>query len=475
MESIVSVGIDIGTTTMQVVFSRLFLEDTAGFFAIPDVEIVQKQNIYHSIPCFTPLKNEFEIDAEKVRSIVENEYQIAHQRPDNVATGAIIITGEAAKKRNAAALLAALSSFAGDFVAETAGPDWEAVISGKGSGAAAYSRNKHCRVLNIDIGGGTSNAALFENGEPISTGCIEVGGRHVITDNDGRILYLTGAAKKICESRKIALNCGGYNMEGLSAFAAAQAELLEMLAGLLPRNELFRALITQDSAELDISGGYDGICLSGGVSDAVYGAFSSGNDFRFGDTGILLGRKILSGRLLKAYPIVRSEETIRATVVGAGAYTLLISGSTIDAAGGSLPQRNLPVIRLSDTEVGLLAGGDANFLEKKLKQLFAQRDEDNAVIAFSGERDPSYAKIQSLALAITQAADHVIPQGHPLIVAIEQDMAKALGQVLRQHTSRPVIAIDRIRTRANDRIDIGPLMMNGQVVSVVVKTLVFGK
>lgn len=475
MESIISVGIDIGTTTMQVVFSRLFLDDTAGFFAVPDVEIIQKQSIYRGIPCLTPLKNEFEIDAESVRSIVENEYRAAHQRPDTVATGAIIITGETAKKRNAAALLAALSSFAGDFVAETAGPDWEAAIAGKGSGAAAYSRNKHCRVLNIDIGGGTSNAALFENGEPVSTGCIEVGGHHVVTDGFGRVLFLTEAAKRICASRKIDLNLGELNLDGLLAFAAAQAELLEMLAGLLPQNDLFRVLVTSGSAELDVSGGYDGICLSGGVSDAVYGAFASGNDFRFGDIGILLGRHIASGRLLQAHPVVRSEETIRATVVGAGAYTLLVSGSTIDVAGDSLPQRNLPVLRLSEPEVDLLASGDTKGLEKQLKQLFIQRDEDNAAIAFLGERDPSYLKIRSLASAIAEAADRVIPRGRPLIVAIEEDMAKALGQALRQQTLRPVIAIDRIRTRANDRIDIGRPMMNGQIVSVVVKTLVFGK
>ena len=475
MESIVSVGIDIGTTTTQVAFSRLFLEDTAGFFSVPDIEIVQKQVFYCGTPCLTPLVSEYEIDAEKVRMIVENEYRIARQYPSTVATGAIIITGEAAKKRNAAALLTALSPLAGDFVAETAGPDLEAIIAGKGSGAAAYSRNSRCRVLNIDIGGGTSNAALFDNGEPVSTGCLEVGGRHIRTDSSGRIASMTDAAGKICEYRGIELRPGDLNLDGLSSFVTVQTETLAMLAGLLPRNELFRTLVTPGSADLDLSGGYDGICLSGGVSDAAYGAFASGDDFRFGDVGILLGRCIARSSLLQSRTVIRPDETIRATVVGAGAHTVLVSGSTISAAEDSLPQRNIPVLRLSETEYRRTADGETGLLEERLKRMFIQQDETNAAIACSGERDPSYERIKSFASALAQGADRTMQKDCPLIVVLEEDMAKALGQALLRLTRRPVIVIDRIRTQENDRIDIGRLVMNGQVVSVVVKTLVFGR
>lgn len=473
MESIVSVGIDIGTTTTQVVFSRLFLVNTAGYFAVPSIEIVEQQSLYRGAPNATPLKNEQEIDAERVRALVENEYLTAGMRPDNVATGAVIITGETAKKSNAAALLSALSALAGDFVVETAGPDLEAVIAGKGSGAAAYSKRNRCRVLNIDIGGGTSNAALFDGGEPVSTGCIEVGGHHVQTDLDGRVLHLTQEARRICAARGISLRPGERNPGELTMFAAAQAELLEMLAGLRPKDALYGELVTPGSAALDILGGYDDVCLSGGVSDAAFGAFASGNDFRFGDTGILLGRQIASGALLRSHPVVRPDETIRATVIGAGAHTLLVSGSTIDAAERSLPQRNVPVLRLSETEVGALVSGDASGLERRLRALLAQRNEDRAAIALSGERDPSYATIRALATAIAGAADRVLSEDQPLIVVLEQDMAKALGQVLRQCTRRPVIAIDRVSARENDRIDIGALRMNGRVAPVVVKTLVF--
>ena len=474
MESILSVGIDVGTTTTQVAFSRLFLENTAGFASVPEIRIVSKQVLYSSVPCPTPLFGETEIDAEGVRRIVEREYALSRQTPASVATGAVIVTGESAKKRNAAALLAALSAFAGDFVVETAGPDLEAVIAGKGSGAAAYSAANRCRVLNIDIGGGTSNAALFDCGEPVSTGCIEVGGRHIRVDGDGRVEKMTDPARRICSARSIPLQPGTRSLPLLHAFVRAQAELLCMMAGLLPRDALYAALVTPGSGAFEIPG-CDAVCFSGGVSDAILGAFATGDDFRFGDLGILLGRCIAQSGLARAWPIVRPQETIRATVVGAGTHTTTVSGSTIFAAQEQLPLRNVPVLRLSDEAYARLAAGDSAHLADRLRWLLRQQDEANAAVAFAGERDPAYARIRVLASALTAGMEAAIPQGQPLLVVMENDMAKSLGNAISRGTKRPVIAIDRIRVTAHDRIDIGKPLMGGQVVSVVVKTLVFGR
>lgn len=475
MESIVSVGVDVGTTTTQVIFSRLFLADTAGYFSVPDIHIVQKQVIFRGTPCETPLKGDYEIDAEGVRAIVERAYALAHLRPDAVSTGAVIITGESAKKRNAAALLSALSALAGDFVVETAGPDLEAVIAGKGSGAAAYSEAQHCRVLNMDIGGGTSNAAVFDNGAVCATGCIEVGGRHVRVDETGRVTGMTAVAETLCGMRGIALAVGERNASALEAFIAAQTELLAMMAGLLPRDAVYEALTTAGSGAFDVADGYDAISFSGGVADAIFGAFAAGDDFRFGDLGILLGRSVANSPLFRRCTVVHAEETIRATVIGAGTHTTTVSGSTILTAADALPQRNLPVLRLDDAETARIAAGDAAYLTERLRWLLRQQDESNAAIAFAGERDPSYDWIRALAEALVHGAEAAIDPDRPLIVVLEEDMANALGQVMRRHTARPVIAIDRIRAGAHDRLDIGKPIMGGQIVTAVVKTLVFGR
>ncbi len=176
-EELLSVGIDIGTSTTQLVFSKLIIENIASSFSVPKVVIVDKEIIYRSEIYFTPLKSPTEINGSKVREIIEEEYRKAGIEKSKIDTGAIIITGETARKENAKEVLETLSGFAGDFVVATAGPDLESIISGKGAGAHIYSKEKHTGVVNIDIGGGTSNLAVFKHGEVVDTGCLDVGGR----------------------------------------------------------------------------------------------------------------------------------------------------------------------------------------------------------------------------------------------------------------------------------------------------------
>ena len=143
MADILSVGIDIGTSTTQVVFSRLLLENTGGYFSVPRVSIVDKQILYKSRVHLTPLTGESRIDADRVRELVAAEYRKAGFSPGDTGSGAVIITGESARKDNSDAVLKSLSDFAGDFVVSAAGPDMESVIAGKGSGAYENSIREH--------------------------------------------------------------------------------------------------------------------------------------------------------------------------------------------------------------------------------------------------------------------------------------------------------------------------------------------
>jgi len=113
-EKIISVGIDIGTSTTQLVFSRLTIENTASAFSIPKISIVEKEVIYKSSIYFTPLISDTEIDGEGIRKIIENDYKKAGIHPGDVDTGAVIITGETARKVNASLVLEKLSGLAGD-------------------------------------------------------------------------------------------------------------------------------------------------------------------------------------------------------------------------------------------------------------------------------------------------------------------------------------------------------------------------
>lgn len=183
-EEIISVGIDIGTSTTQLVFTKIILENLSSGARVPQIKIVGKEIFYRSKIHFTPLLSPLEIDGEKIKEIIKSEYNAAGIKEKEVSTGAVIITGETARKSNAKEVLSALSSMAGDFVVATAGPDLESIVAGKGSGAMSISENKNIELYNMDIGGGTTNIALFKSGEIFDTTCLDIGGRLIKFKND---------------------------------------------------------------------------------------------------------------------------------------------------------------------------------------------------------------------------------------------------------------------------------------------------
>ena len=193
MADILSVGIDIGTSTTQLVFSRITMEDQGSYFSVPRVSIVDKEIIYRSEVYLTPLLSPVLVDGAGVGRIAEEEYRRAGFTPADVDTGAVIITGESARKENAAAVLDQLSALAGEFVVSTAGPDLESVIAGKGSGAWAESLREHCVTANLDVGGGTTNIVIFSDGEVAAKGCLDIGGRLIRLDGDGTVRYISPA------------------------------------------------------------------------------------------------------------------------------------------------------------------------------------------------------------------------------------------------------------------------------------------
>ena len=195
-ETLLSVGIDIGTSTTQLVASRLTLENRAAPFSVPRIAITGREVVYRSGIHFTPLLSDSVIDAAGVRDIVAGEYREAGLRREEVETGAVIITGETARKENAREVLSALSDFAGDFVVATAGPDLESILAARGAGADEYSREHGCELLHFDIGGGTSNGALFLSGALKDTCCLDIGGRLIKVAEDGTVTYRSPALEE---------------------------------------------------------------------------------------------------------------------------------------------------------------------------------------------------------------------------------------------------------------------------------------
>lgn len=473
-EEILSVGIDIGTSTTQVIFSKLKMEDTAGFFSVPRVSIVDKQLVYQSEIYRTPLQDRVLLNGDGIREIVAGEFAKAGVSPADTRTGAVIITGESARKENSAIVLEKLSQFAGEFVVSTAGPDLEAIVAGKGSGAQQYAKDHGCYTVNLDIGGGTSNIVLFgPDGRTAAKGCVDIGGRQICLTPDWTVTYLSPSARQVADSLGLKLQEGlPAAPEDVRQVCRTMAQLLEQLvAG--EDSPLLRAVQTAGSSWFAPPRPVQAVCFSGGVADCIY--HSGREALEYGDIGVLLGQAIREGGLFQRFRVVDARETIRATVVGAGSYTTSVSGSTITYDPELLPQKDLPVLRLSEEEQQRCLEGDWEALSARIAWFMEQTDSRRLLLALPGKTDPSYTEICRLAETLDRACQRMLRPEEPLFLAVERDMAKALGQQLRRRCpDRGLVVIDSVQLEQNDYLDMGRPIVGGLAIPVVVKTLIFG-
>lgn len=475
--AILSVGIDVGTSTTQVVFSKLQMDNAGGYFSVPRVAIVDKEVIYKSEVYMTPLKTDVLIDTDALRNIVAAEFRKAGYRPEDTDSGAVIITGESARKENSDAVLKSLSDFAGDFVVSAAGPDMESLIAGKGSGAWQYSMDHHCRVANLDIGGGTTNVVLFEDGETLARGCLDIGGRLICMNPQGIITKVSPAAAVMAQAAGVSVSVGDRCDElKLTAVTRQMAAALNAYLGVGTKDidAILRQIKTPGSSDFPVPEKVQAVFFSGGVADLIY--HESADTWAYGDIGVMLGRAIRESRLFTDFQKMEPGETIRATVVGAGTYTTTISGSTITYSDDIFPLKNIPVIKLDEELQEACFAGETEPVIRRIQWVLGQNDEEHFILAMPGKRNPGYMEMKRAAASIRQIMDRVQPPGEPILLVIESDIAKAMGQMIRQQPDlkRQVVAIDSIHVEDGEYVDMGKPMMNGMVIPVVVKTLIFG-
>ena len=219
-------------------------------------------------------------------------------------------------------MVESLSELAGDFVVATAGPDLESVLAAKGAGAVEFSWKTGKTVLHMDIGGGTSNLALIADGKILQTGCMNVGGRLVKFSEDGTVTYCSPVLTGLTSLQPGKIPAG----EARRKLAAILAQALEMAAGRREPTELLQILMTREAVQPWGPPREPGVVsFSGGVADCIGRDFP---DLQFGDLGPELGRAIRNSDLCRG-EYVLGQETIRATVIGAGCHSTQLSGSTV--------------------------------------------------------------------------------------------------------------------------------------------------
>lgn len=470
-ETLLTVGIDLGTSTTQLVLSELTVENFASAFTVPRISISDKKVIYRSDIIFTPLLNQSEIDAEPIKAFVAEQYRQAGIHKQDIQMGAVIITGETARKSNANNVLRALSGYAGDFVVATAGPDLESIIAGKGAGAQTYSETKRKPVVNLDIGGGTTNLAVFKDGEVIDTACFDIGGRLIKLDQQQKITYIAPKIQEIINKKGLTLHLGDQATEqNLLPIISELVAVLENSIGLGTQSPFYQLLVTnhplRKGEELPI------VTFSGGVADCLN--TTSTNLFKYGDIGLLLGKYLRKSLIFSEKEVLESTETIRATVVGAGSHTAEISGSTIAYREQILPVKNIPILKLAQEDETLTVTELGQRIQEKLNW---HRIEETPQIALAirGMNNPTFADIQRYGQGIVEGLANLVAEQIPIIVMVDEDMAKALGHALSAHLPKdyPFICLDSVKVENGDYVDIGLPVAEGAVLPVIVKTLVF--
>lgn len=467
-----SVGIDIGTTTTQVIFSRLTMVNRAPVTQVPRYEFVEREIFFQSPVSRTPLTNDGLVDVDRLQEFIDAQFVSAKLTLDDIETGAIIITGESSKAINARDAVMDLADRLGDFVVATAGPNLESVIAGRGSGAGEYSKTHHARVLNIDIGGGTSNYVVFESGDAVDTACLNVGGHLIETGANGSVTKLHEPGRIIiADLFGDAVEAAQLDGDQLKRIANRMAELIVECID-ASQSELCSRLLMTPALQVDQH--FDAIFLSGGVGDCYYQLREAELEaFKWQDIGVLLARALLKNSKLAVYPVKKPAQTLQATVIGAGAYSLSLSGSSIWLNSDELPVRNIPVVQpnIDWTQA------EPDVCQQTInagQRMDLRLESDRYAIAFDDSMPVSYRAVSHTA---TQLATFFHEHGNrdaPAIVVTENDLGKVLGMELQPLINpQQLLVIDEVRAREGDYIDIGVSFFGGEVIPLTIKSLAF--
>src|SRR5499426_912323 len=202
-----TVGIDIGSSTSHLMFARVHLQRLSTALSSRFV-VVERKVLWQSPILLTPYRPDYTIDVDDLAGFIGGCYAYAGVEREKVDSGAVILTGEALKRRNARAIADLFSEEAGKFVCASAGHHMECQMAAHGSGAVALSRGHNATLLNVDIGGGTTKLALVERGRILATCAIAVGGRLIVEDEAGGLARIEAPAEAVARSLGIALEPG---------------------------------------------------------------------------------------------------------------------------------------------------------------------------------------------------------------------------------------------------------------------------
>jgi ethanolamine utilization protein EutA len=471
-----TVGIDIGSSTSHLMFARVHLQRLSTALSSRFV-VIDRKILWQSPILLTPYRGDYTIDVDELAGFIGGSYAFAGIERENIDSGAVILTGEALKRRNARAIADLFSEEAGKFVCASAGHHMECQMAAHGSGAVALSRGHNATLLNIDIGGGTTKLALIENGRIVATCAIAVGGRLIVEDSKQGLTRIEPPAEAIANTLGIALMpANPLAATDRKRIANRMARMIMGLIDLRQPGELAnRLLVTQPWAADLANKGIDAMTFSGGVAEYLYKRETR----RFGDLGSNLAEELRHALAHRRDlpPVWDPGQGIRATVIGAAQFSVQISGNTILVTDpAKLPLQNLPVLACNP-----ILGGDISIeaVAAEVRGALARADfeegESPVALSFPWQGEPSHVRLHAVAAGICAALPRTIEEELPLVLLIDGDVGKSLGRVIRHEIDAraEVIAIDGVQLKEFDYVDIGNIIELTNVVPIIIKSLLF--
>jgi ethanolamine utilization protein EutA len=463
-----SVGVDIGSSTSHLVFSRLVLERLDNRYVVSERKVLHESDVL-----LTPYGDDATIDAAALGRYIEGEYRLAGLDPQAIDTGALILTGVAVRRANARPIGELFSAQAGKFVSLSAGDALEATLAAFGSGAAARSIRESARVMNVDIGGGTTKIAVCETGDIVEMTALDIGARIVSFDAEGRVQRIEESARRFSREAGLRLAVGEKpDAVRLRAMVERMADrLFEAISRPALSGEtaaIARLEPLRNERRPDI------VTFSGGVSEYLYDRERRD----FGDLGRPLATAVLSRVRAWGPRIEQPDEGIRATVIGASQYTVQVSGGTIFVApDGVLPLRNVPAIApdLALGEETLDPGQIARAVRAALRRLDLQEGERPVALCYRWTGSATYARLDRFCRGIAAGLEKSLERGLPLILVGDGDVGGVIGMHCLEEIrpAGPIVSIDGIALKEFDFVDIGALLPASGAVPVVIKSLVF--
>jgi ethanolamine utilization protein EutA len=466
-----TVGIDIGSSTSHLLFAKVALQRQSQGLSSRFV-VIAREIVWRSPILLTPFLPDGTIDAGALGDFIGRCYRDAGLAQGEIDSGAVILTGEAIKRKNARAIDELFAGEAGKFVCATAGHKLESRLAAHGSGAVALSKARNACILHADVGGGTTKLALIDRGTIVGLSAFAVGGRLVATDAHGAWTRIDQSAQLVGDDLGIApspqaLADPAVRQKIARRLAVAAADFIVDA----PLDRLGESLLLTE--RLPRACAPSAITFSGGVAEYIFGHEQG----EFGDIARLLAAELareLSRR--SALPLIDPGQRIRATVIGASQFTVQVSGKTIYLPDPYvLPVHNVPVVHVDlDSAHAIDPLRLIADIRAGLEEIDLERS-PRVAIAFSWRGDPEHSRLKKAGEGILHALAPLQDRIKLLLLMIDGDIGKSLGRILHRELNWPgkIVSIDGMELHELDYVDAGELIAPPGVVPVVIKSLLF--